>query len=96
MPSDDLLAHFQDDLVLTDHWRLDGTHYERTLRAWLELLDGRRAEVEPILAATYGSDEVTRWVVRWRLFLLVSAELWGWRDGHEFCVSHYRFAKRAG
>jgi cyclopropane-fatty-acyl-phospholipid synthase len=94
MPSDDLLAHFQDDLVLTDHWRMDGTHYERTLRAWLALLDERRAEVEPILAATYGPGQVTRWFVRWRLFLLVSAELWGWRDGHEFCVSHYRFAPR--
>lgn len=94
MPSDDLLAHFQDDLVLTDHWRMDGTHYEKTLRAWLALLDERRAEVEPILAATYGPGQVTRWLVRWRLFLLVSAELWGWRDGHEFCVSHYRFAKR--
>ncbi len=94
MPSDDLLAHFQDDLVLTDHWRLDGTHYEKTLRAWLALLDEHRAEVEPILAATYGPDEVTRWLVRWRLFLLVSAELWGWRDGHEFLVSHYRFATR--
>jgi cyclopropane-fatty-acyl-phospholipid synthase len=94
MPSDDLLAHFQDDLVLTDHWRLDGTHYERTLRAWLALLDARRSEVAPILAATYGPGQVTRWLVRWRLFLMVSAELWGWRDGHEFCVSHYRFAKR--
>ena len=95
MPSDDLLAHFQDDLVLTDHWRLDGTHYEKTLRAWLALLDERRAEAEPILAATYGTDEMTRWLVRWRLFLLVSAELWGWRDGREFMVSHYRFAKRS-
>ncbi|HEY6532279.1 MAG TPA: cyclopropane-fatty-acyl-phospholipid synthase family protein [Acidimicrobiales bacterium] len=94
MPSDDLLAHFQDDLVLTDHWRLDGTHYERTLRAWLALLDARRPEVEAVLADTYGADEATRWLVRWRLFLLVSAELWGWHDGHEFCVSHYRFARR--
>ena len=94
MPSDDLLAHFQDDLVLTDHWRLDGTHYERTLRAWLRSLDEHREMVEPVLAETYGSGQVTRWFVRWRLFLLVSAELWGWRDGHEFCVSHYRFARR--
>jgi cyclopropane-fatty-acyl-phospholipid synthase len=94
MPSDDLLAHFQDDLVMTDHWRLDGTHYERTLRAWLQRLDAHRPEVEAVLADTYGAGEVTRWLVRWRLFLLVSAELWGWRDGHEFCVSHHRFARR--
>jgi cyclopropane-fatty-acyl-phospholipid synthase len=94
MPSDDLLAHVQDDLVLRDHWRLDGTHYERTLRAWLARLDEHRARIEPLFAATYGADEVTRWLVRWRLFLLVSAELWGWRDGHEFCVSHYLFSAR--
>lgn len=94
MPSDDLLTHFQDDLVLADHWRLDGTHYERTLRAWLARLDERRAEVEAVLTDTYGADQMTRWLVRWRLFLLASAELWGWRDGHEFCVSHYRFVRR--
>ena len=94
MPSDDLLAHFQDDLVLVDHWRLDGTHYERTLRAWLGLLDEHRDEVEQVLADTYGEDQVTRWLVRWRLFLLVSAELWGWHDGHDFCVSHYLFSPR--
>jgi cyclopropane-fatty-acyl-phospholipid synthase len=94
MPSDDLLLHLQDDLVVVDHWRLDGTHYARTLRAWLERLDRHRDAVEPILAATYGPADAARWWVRWRLFLLVSAELWGWRDGHEFCVSHYRFARR--
>jgi cyclopropane-fatty-acyl-phospholipid synthase len=94
MPSDDLLAHFQDDLVLADHWRLDGTHYERTLRSWLARLDDQRTAVEAVLADTYGADQVTTWLVRWRLFLLVSAELWGWRGGHEFCVSHYRFVRR--
>ena len=94
MPSDDLLAHFQDDLVLEDHWRLDGTHYERTLRAWLRRLDANRAEVEAVLGEVHGASEATRWLVRWRLFLLVSAELWGWRGGHEFCVSHYLFRRR--
>jgi cyclopropane-fatty-acyl-phospholipid synthase len=93
MPSDDLLLHEQQDLVLLDHWRLSGQHYERTLNAWLDRLDGQRDEVRRVLAPVYGRD-VDRWVQRWRMFFMVSAELWGFRGGNEFLVSHYRFGRR--
>jgi cyclopropane-fatty-acyl-phospholipid synthase len=93
MPSDDLLLHEQRDLVLLDHWRHSGTHYERTLNAWLDHLDERRDDVAAALAGV-GDDPVDVQVQRWRMFLMASAEVWGFRGGSEFLVSHYLFAPR--
>jgi cyclopropane-fatty-acyl-phospholipid synthase len=95
MPSDDLLLYFQSDLRIVDHWQVDGRHYSRTSEQWLENMDRHRAEIEPILAETYGEAEVRRWWVYWRVFFMSCAELWGYANGREWMVSHYLFSRPA-
>jgi cyclopropane-fatty-acyl-phospholipid synthase len=94
MPSDDLALHCQDDLLLLKRWRWDGTHYQRTAEAWLSNMDQRRDELMPLFAQTYGADADVWWM-RWRLFFMSVAELFGYDGGQQWWVSHYLFAKRA-
>ncbi|NJD33214.1 MAG: class I SAM-dependent methyltransferase [Gammaproteobacteria bacterium] len=93
MPSDHLLLYFQDHLHLRDHWRVNGTHYQRTAESWLANMDRNRGRILPILAATYGEDEARRWWVYWRVFFMSCAELFGYRQGEEWLVSHYLFER---
>jgi len=93
MPSHDLLLHFQDDLRLEERWAVSGTHYQKTAEAWLANMDAHRAEILPLFAQAYGAQQTRRWWVYWRVFFMACGELWGFHDGEEWIVSHYRFRK---
>lgn len=92
MPSQDLLDRLSHPLEVRDEWRMSGTHYRETAEAWLERMDRAREEVLGIFREVYGPDAADRWFHRWRLFFLSVAELFGYRDGKEWGVSHYRLA----
>lgn len=93
MPSQNLLLHYQQHLQLANQWCWDGTHYEKTSNAWLELMDLNRETVEAVLKSTYGADW-RLWQHRWRMFFMACAELFGFNQGREWFVSHYLFQRR--
>jgi len=93
MPSHALIPHFAGRLGLEEQWAVSGLHYARTAEAWLDRLDEAQAEVLGTLSETYGS-AASRRLQMWRIFFMACAELWGYRSGSEWGVSHYRFGKR--
>jgi len=96
MPSDDLLPRVRGPLALEAHWVVPGIHYARTAEAWLDALRSRGDRAGAALAAVMPRAEVGRQLRRWRMFFLACAELFGYADGREWFVSHYRLAARGG
>lgn len=93
MPSVDLLKKFQKHLRIEAEWQVNGTNYARTAEEWLANMERDRDAIIPLLARTYGAGESTRWWVYWKLFYMACAELWNYKDGEEWLVSHYRLSR---
>jgi cyclopropane-fatty-acyl-phospholipid synthase len=94
MPSHELLPRFQRDLIVREAWAVSGAHYARTLAAWLRRLDHNADQARRVLAGALGPREARRSLAAWRLFLISTAEMWGWRGGEEWMVSHYLLEPR--
>jgi cyclopropane-fatty-acyl-phospholipid synthase len=100
MPSHALLLNFQDHVKVAGHWWHSGTHYQKTAQAWLNNMDAHRHQIHSLFRETYGASEATkvgrdhtatRWIVRWRVFFMACEELWGYRNGQEWGVTHLVF-----
>ena len=94
MPSDRLVFCFADDLTVEEHWRISGTNYARTAEAWLKNLDDRSEEALAIFTAAESGTAKAR-VEAWRVFFMACAELFAYRGGNEWIVSHYLLKRRA-
>jgi cyclopropane-fatty-acyl-phospholipid synthase len=89
MPSHNLVRHVAQAFEVEQDWRWSGTHYARTARDWLANMDANKDAVAAIMRQTYGADAAL-WQRRWRLFFLATEGLFGYANGAEWGVSHYR------
>jgi cyclopropane-fatty-acyl-phospholipid synthase len=95
MPSHELMSNFQRDMCVAESWVVPGEHYAKTLQAWLANLDSRTDEALAILRADGRSEaEARRLLGGWRLFLISTDEIWGYRGGERWQVSHYLLEPR--
>jgi cyclopropane-fatty-acyl-phospholipid synthase len=92
MPSHHLIRQYADLFEVEKEWRWSGTHYQRTALDWLANFDAGRDEIDAILRPVYGSD-TSLWMRRWRWFFLATSGLFGYADGSEWGVSHFRMRK---
>jgi len=92
MPAADTLLWFQKDLAIEERWMVDGTHYQRTADHWLARQDAQPDQVMSVLAGSYGA-QAPLWFQRWRMFWMSCSELFGYANGQEWCVAHYRFVR---
>ncbi len=93
MPAHELFPRFQDELRLVQDWKINGRHYAQTAEHWLQNMDAHRAEIMPLFVQAYGAGAALKWWAYWRVFYLSCAELWWFRSGEEWLVSHYLFRK---
>jgi cyclopropane-fatty-acyl-phospholipid synthase len=93
MPSVGLLGQFGRDMQIVRQWIVNGQNYQRTSEEWLLRTDGHREEILRLFAGVYGERDALRWLVRWRVFFIACAELFGYSGGNEWVVAHYLFAR---
>ena len=89
MPSHHLVRQFDDIFAIEKEWCWSGTHYQHTANDWLANFDTHRDVLEASLRKVHG-EETALWMRRWRWFLLATSGLFGYADGTEWGVSHYR------
>jgi cyclopropane-fatty-acyl-phospholipid synthase len=91
MPSANLFSQVQQELNIEKQWKVSGLHYWRTCEAWLQRLDEQRSQLLGLFASCSAGTQPPIALQRWRMFMMACAELFRYRSGEEWFVSHYLF-----
>ena len=92
MPSHDIFSYFEEDLVVEQSWKINGSHYAKTCNLWLQNLYKNKKTILDIFTGHYPNPR--QWFVRWQLFFLACEELFACNEGREWFVSHYLLAPK--
>ena len=87
MPSADIFDFFNDDFSVSKYWKVNGKHYAKTCRHWLQNHYANKTKIINLFDSHY--DDANRWYQRWRLFFLACEMLFSHDQGNEWFVSHY-------
>ena len=93
MPNHNLFRDLKSKLDYQKSWMLSGTHYEKTSLAWLDNMDLNRTKILELFKVNSNNRIAKRKFHFWRLFFIACAEIFGYANGSEWCVSHHLFKK---
>ena len=89
MPSKTLFGSFNEHLSIDREWVINGNHYAKTCRAWLDQFDQVRSSLRHTLKSEIPIP-FAQFVLEWRLFFMACEELFAYNKGKEWHVYHYR------
>ena len=92
MPSQDIFSYFEEDFVVEQNWKINGSHYAKTCNLWLQNHYRNKKTILDIFKGHYPNPRL--WFVRWQLFFLACEELFECNEGKEWFVSHYLLTLR--
>lgn len=91
MPSQDIFKYFDDELEVINQWDVNGNHYAKTCKAWLNNHYKNKDKILDIFDKHYDKPKI--WFNRWRIFFLSCEAFFAINNGREYFVSHYLFKK---
>lgn len=92
MPSFDLFLQFAGGFRLERQWVVEGQHYARTCRAWLERMRAHKPQIVALFQKNFPGEWRKKWL-GWQLFFLACAELFAYHQGQEWAVHHTLWSK---
>ena len=94
MPSKDIFEYFDDELEIINQWDINGNHYSKTCKAWLNNHYKNRKKILNVFQKHYDKPKI--WFNRWRIFFLSCEAFFALNNGKEYFVSHYLLKKKSG